>query len=135
MDPDPILAFNNQPLLTDTENSMEKDDILFNIPYPADQSLFGGVQILLNTAMGSGTLMIPYCYTCGIGNALIISALFSLISLGTLRLMIESPHKSHGYDYFGLFAKAFDPKYLWIVNSILVIVLFGNSHLSVCKVV
>ena len=72
MDPDPISAFNNQPLLTDTENSMEKDDILFNIPYPADQSLFGGVQILLNTAMGSGTLMIPYCYICGIGNALII---------------------------------------------------------------
>lgn len=116
---------NPQPLLDDSIEKPEDDDQLFNIDYPGDQSLFGGIQILLNTAMGSGTLMIPYCYTSGIGNALLISTIFCLISLGTLCLMIDTAHHSHGYDYFGLFAKAFSPKYLWIVDIILIIVLFG----------
>lgn len=112
-----------------TENSDKDylDDQIFNVPIPSDSSLFGAFQILINTAIGSGTLLIPYCYRLGIVFALLMSAIIGLISLGSFWMMIDAAYKTKKYDYRGLFMHLFNPKYIWVVDLIIFLVQVGSA--------
>ena len=101
------------------------DEPVFDIPVPGNSSMVGCVEILLNTALGSGTLMVPYCYTTGMVAAILISVLFAIIGYFALDLMIESSYYCKKYDYRGLFAHTFGKNRLWIVNVMIAIVQFG----------
>ena len=103
------------------------EEPLFSVPVPADSSMFSCFQILLNTAIGSGTLLIPYCYTLGIGTALLISLLFAVIAYMSLKYMIDAAFLTKSYDYRGLFARTFGQHRLWIINSMILLVQFGAA--------
>ena len=80
----PLLQSEHQ-LVTQGLDSREQceacdDEQIFDHPTEANSSFFHVFFILLNSAIGSGTLLVPYCYTSGIGTALIISAIFAFVS-------------------------------------------------------
>lgn len=123
------MAFvDSSPLLTDTEKFHENylDDDLFNVPIPGDSSMMGAFQILINTAIGSGTLMIPYCYKMGIGSALVMSAIIGCISLSSFWMMIDAGYFTRSYDYRGLFTKLFNEKWIWTIDIIIFLVQIGS---------
>ena len=70
--------------------------------------------------------MVPYCFTCGLGTALIISFFFAVLSYTSLLLLIDSSQNCHKYDYQGLFEYCFGQKRLWIVNTIIFLVQYGT---------
>ncbi|OHT08555.1 Transmembrane amino acid transporter protein [Tritrichomonas foetus] len=107
------------------DNKSNLDDQLFAISVPANSTLLGSFQLMLNTAIGSGTLLVPYCYTLGVGCALIISTIFALIAYTALYFMIKSSFFCQKYDYRGLFSHTFGEKRLWIVNVMIFLVQFG----------
>jgi len=120
------------PLLDTSQGADESnlnsylDDKLFNFPVPGDSSMFGTIQILLNTAIGSGTLMVPYCYKLGIGFAISLSLIIGLISLGTFWMMIDAAYKTKCYDYRGLFTYCYTDKHIWIIDLIIFLVQVGS---------
>lgn len=127
---------NDEPLLESadglkTEESLMvtglEDQKIFHTPMPEKSSLFDAFQLLLNTAIGSGTLMVPYCYTSGVGLSLIISFIFATIGYFTLSFMAESGYFTHTYDYRGLFAHTFGKNRLWIINVMITCVQLGAS--------
>lgn len=101
------------------QSSAADQDSIFDYKVPADTGAFGTYRILLNTAIGSGTLMIPYCFTCGVGISLIISFIFALLAYFSLMLLIDSSQYCHKYDYHGLFSHCFGKGKLWILNIII----------------
>lgn len=109
--------------LTDT-SYMDKD--IFIMDTAQDQNMFGAFQILINTAIGSGTLMIPYCYRLGVVSALLMSIVIGIISLSTFCMMIEAAYFTKKYDYRGLFTHLFNPKFIWIVDLIIFLVQIGS---------
>jgi amino acid permease len=112
--------------ITDTPYSID-EQLIFNEPMPENSTLFDSFQLLLNTAIGSGTLMVPYCYTSGVGLSLLTSLLFATIGYFTLNFMAESGYFAHKYDYKGLFEHTFGRDKLWIVNVMILCVQFGAS--------
>jgi amino acid permease len=98
---------------------------LFTIRTPSNCSLFQAFQVLLNTAIGSGTLMIPYTYICGIFLSFFISVLFALLSFLSMHFMIDAAFSVKRYDYNGLFDHCFGPRYRWILNLCIVLVQIG----------
>lgn len=130
MNDDPLL--DNDMLLRSkcdmTDATGPIDDMrIFNEPTPETSSLFDSLQLLLNTAIGSGTLMVPYCYTSGVALSLLISLLFATIGYFTLNFMAESGYFARKYDYKGLFEHTFGRGKLWIVNVMILCVQFGAS--------
>lgn len=121
---------NTEPLLSMTATKGEKedffDDPIFEKETHADSPMIGSIQILINTAIGSGTLMVPYCYTTGMGLALLISALFCVIGFASLSFMVLASHWTKTYDYYGLFASTFGEKRVWIVQTMIFLVQFGS---------
>ena len=117
----------NRPLLSD--NYDDSDECVFAHPTNGVQDIFGGVQILVNTAMGSGALLIPYCYTSGLASGIIIAGIFCILSTLSQWLMVQAAKESRGYDFCGLFEKAVGKKFVWIVHLIIVIVLFGVTSI------
>lgn len=108
------------------QSSAADQDSIFDYKVPADTGAFGTYRILLNTAIGSGTLMIPYCFTCGVGISLIISFIFALLAYFSLMLLIDSSQYCHKYDYHGLFSHCFGKGKLWILNIIIFLVQYGS---------
>lgn len=100
---------------------------IFHYQESQSSSLFDAFQLLLNTAIGSGTLMVPYCYTQGIALSALISAGFAIIGYFTLSFMAESGYFTHKYDYRGLFAHTFGQNKLWIINVMITCVQLGAS--------
>lgn len=123
--------------LYETSDAARVDDILipkglsgqriFHMPMHEESSLFDAFQFCLNTAIGSGTLMVPYCYTAGVGLYLIISLIFAVICYFTLAFLAESGYFVHAYDYRGLFAFTFGKSKVWIVNCIILCVQIGAA--------
>ena len=99
---------------------------VFHIPTESDSSMFSCWQIMLNTAIGSGTLMVPYCYMCGFGLSILVSALFGLLAYLALRFMIEAGQAAKTYDYHGLFEYCFGKKHMWIVDVMITLVQVGT---------
>ena len=121
----PATGVNSDYTITLTSSNVEKDSI-FDMPTPGDSSMFGGFQILLNTCIGSGTLMVPYCFTTGVGTELIISAIFCLVAFMALYFLIEASQYSGTYDYFDIFRSCFGKKHLWFLNLSVFLVQWGT---------
>ena len=119
-----------EPLLSLTHETLSSKDFLdekiFDNKEDGTSPLISSIQILVNTAIGSGTLMVPYCYTTGAGNALLISALFCFIGFATLSFFVLASHWAKTYDYHGLFAHTFGKKRVWIVQTMIFLVQFGS---------
>jgi len=120
------LLYESNPDQSDLNPSIE-DQPIFNEPMPSDSNMWGSFQIMINTAIGSGTLMVPYCYNIGVGLSLFISLFFATVGYFSLSFMAESGYFCHKYDYRGLFAFTFGKDKLWIVNSMIAMVQFGAS--------
>ncbi|OHT16877.1 Transmembrane amino acid transporter protein [Tritrichomonas foetus] len=130
------LLTNQDPLLeskslatvdTNTSNASKIDpNSIFDHYVPAESGVFGTFRVLLNTAIGSGTLMVPYCFTSGVGTALIISFFFACLAYASLLLLIDSSQYCHEYDYQGLFAYCFGKNRLWILNMVIFFVQYGT---------
>lgn len=101
------------------------DHNLFNIPVHANTPMFGTFLILLNTAIGSGTLMVPYCYKLGVFFSLIVAIVFAVVAYFSMHFMIDAGYYSKTYDYRGLFAHTFGYNKLWIINTMIFLVQFG----------
>ncbi|OHT07023.1 Transmembrane amino acid transporter protein [Tritrichomonas foetus] len=111
--------------VTLTSTNGEKESI-FDIPVPGDSSMFGCFQILLNTAIGSGTLMVPYAYTAGVGTELLISSVFCFVAYMALYFLIEASQYTNTYDYYGIFRSCFGQKYMWFLNLSIFLVQYGT---------
>jgi amino acid permease len=98
---------------------------LFAVRTASDTSLFRAFQVLVNTALGSGTLMIPYCYTCGVFLSFFISVFFALLSFLAMHFMIDAAFSVSRYDFNGLFDYSFGAKYRWTLNLCIVLVQLG----------
>ena len=120
------LLIETNPEQSDLNQNIE-DQPIFHEPTPSDSTMWGSFQIMVNTAIGSGTLMVPYCYNVGIGLSLFISFFFAALCYFTLSFMAESGHFTHKYDYRGLFAFTFGKNRLWMVNTMIALVQFGAS--------
>jgi amino acid permease len=105
--------------------------LLFDIPVPADTSMFGAFQILLNTAIGSGALMFPYCYTCGVALSPVISLRFGFFAYLSMHFMISAAHTTRKYDYHGLFEQSLGSRHLWLLHLMIVLVQFGAMMIYV----
>jgi amino acid permease len=112
-----------ESLVPDTEDSSES---LFDTSTPSDTSLFGASQILLNTAVGSGAIMIPYCFTTGICLELLISLSFATLSFLSMWFLIEAARASRRYDYQGLFDRCFGERYRWVLDVLIAPMQFGT---------
>lgn len=117
----------DKTLKTGADNIDPDQDLFVNYEPYSDKSMFGAFQILLNTAIGSGALMVPYIYQCGVINALLIGILFGFVAYMSQYYMIDAAHFSSEYDYRGLFGHCFGPKWVWIVNSMIAIVQTGTA--------
>lgn len=93
---------------------------------PSNSSFLGSVQILFNTAVGSATLLIPYCYTSGIIISLQISLLFCFMGFSSLSFFVLSSKYTSTYDYNGLFSSTFGRKSVWICHIMIFLVQFGS---------
>ena len=102
-------------LSTDITGKYYLDENIFDMPTPQDSTLFGTFQILINTAIGSGTLMIPFCYRLGIVFALFMSAIIGLISLGSFWMMMYAAFVVKKYDFRGLWNQLFKKNLIWIL--------------------
>ena len=113
-----------EPLLT------TEDATLTNETQPlqpsGQSSFFGSLLLLLNTTIGSGTLLIPYCYRCGLVLCLGISLVMSLIALASLFFLIDCAKITGARDYSHLFEISFGRKWTWIMNIWIILVLFGT---------
>ena len=120
-----------EPLLSLTQTSAPKkksylDERIFQDREDGTSPLISSIQILVNTAIGSGTLMVPYCYTTGCGSALLISVLFCFIGFATLSFFMLASKWTKQYDYHGLFSYTFGKKNVWIVQVMIFLVQFGS---------
>ena len=127
----PLLQSEHQ-LVTQGLDSREQceacdDEQIFDHPTEANSSFLHVFFILLNSAIGSGTLLVPYCYTSGIGTALIISAIFAFVALSAMNFLIYSSTKIKRYDYHEMFEYCFGKKKVWILNIMIFLVQFGSS--------
>ena len=133
--------FESEPILDQGANSrfeytastggIEDNESIYTIPVPADSNMFGCFQILLNTSIGSGTLMVPYSYTSGIGMELIISLAFAFVAFMAMYFLIDSSQYSNSYDYYGIFHSCYGSKFMWILNlSIFLVQLFMEWTLA-----
>jgi amino acid permease len=104
----------------------DHDDDLFDHKTPSTTSFLSAFIILVNSAMGSGTLQIPACYPAGMGFGLFMSALFALLAFLSMHFLIESAKSVHKYDYQGLFEISFGSKYNWILTAIIVFEQLGS---------
>lgn len=93
---------------------------------PGQSSLFGVLILLLNTTIGSGALLVPYCYNCGIALCIITSFVLGLISLWSLWMLIDCARVTRARDYSHLFTITFGRKYTWIMNVWITLCLFGT---------
>jgi len=112
---------NDIPLLSTSSPTQDTEGI------KSEGSSDGGVFLLLiNTTIGSGTLLIPYCFQCGLSLVLIVSFIMALVALWSLWMLIEAGTATRVYDYPGLFSVTFGQKYKWIMDLWIVLVLFGT---------
>ncbi|EAX91966.1 Transmembrane amino acid transporter protein [Trichomonas vaginalis G3] len=125
-----MIGLDSEPLVQSLSSSINPDNYLDEKIYqeetPSDSRILDSVQILCNTAIGSGTLMVPYCYTSGVGSSLLMSLLFAFIGFATLSFFCLASHFTKTYDYNGLFTTTFGKGYVWIVQTMIFLVQFGS---------
>ena len=107
-------------------NSQESEEHLISKPSQRKTSFFGVFLILINTTIGSGTLLIPYCFKCGLFLVLIVSFLLSLVALWSLFILVDVSLVTKCKDYPSLFAYTFGAKREWIMHVWIILVLFGT---------
>ncbi|KAH0787764.1 Transmembrane amino acid transporter protein [Histomonas meleagridis] len=114
------------PSTVEEKNEVDLDDRIFQEPTEEDSSLFGAFQILMNTAIGSGTLLIPFCYKLGIIFAILMSVIIGLISLGSFCMMMDAAYITKRYDFRGLWNQLFNKKLIFILDVIIFLVQIGS---------
>ena len=112
-----------EPLLTVDDGTQTVDN---NAPVSGQSTFLGALLLLLNTTIGSGTLLIPYCYRCGLALCLGISFIMAIIALCTLFMLIDCWKVTGARDYTHLFEISFGRKWTWIMNIWIVLILFGT---------
>lgn len=110
----------NEQLLQTSDLSQTQED------NKGKSRFFGAFLLLLNTTIGSGTLLIPYCYKCGLALCLLTSFAVSLIALASLWMLIDCANVTKARDYSHLFEITFGRKWTWIMNVWIILVLFGT---------
>ncbi|OHT12137.1 Transmembrane amino acid transporter protein [Tritrichomonas foetus] len=101
--------------------------VIEKVPSLKKKTSFPGIfLILINTTIGSGTLLIPYCFKCGLALVLIVSFILSLVALWSLFMLIDSSLVTQCKDYPSLFEVTFGRKWTWIMHVWIVLVLFGT---------
>lgn len=55
-----------------------------------------------------------------------MSFIIGILIFSTLTMMIEAAYVTHKYDFKGLFAHVFSPKYLWILHLIIFLLQIGS---------
>jgi amino acid permease len=108
----------------------QTSEYLFDVPTVSNTSLFAVSQILLNSAICAGTLMLPYCYTSGIAVAPLISLAFAALSYLSMHFMIACAHDVRAYDYRGLFDHCFGERFRWILNVMICLAQLGNLMIA-----
>lgn len=125
-----MINIDKEPILQSSSTFADPNDYMDEKIYqeemPADSKIIDSVQILCNTAIGSGTLMVPYCYTSGIGTSLLMSLLFAFIGFSTLSFFCLASHFTKAYDYTGLMTATFGKKTVWIPQTMIFLVQFGS---------
>lgn len=101
------------------------DANIFSTNVPADSSFTKCTLLILNTAVGSGMLLLPYCCKTGIFTSTLFSAFFGFLTVYSLIGMIEAGAATHCYDYKGLFTNLFGQKWVWIVHVVIALVQWG----------
>jgi amino acid permease len=105
--------------------SMDNED-LFDVHTPAQGSFLGTFLILINTAIGTGTLEIPTCYPAGYLLAIVLTAAFGVLTFLSVHFLVLASKYSHHYDYSGLFDFCFTKRYRWVLNLMIVLQQMGN---------
>lgn len=110
----------------DQYTSMQDSDATPEIEESKQISMFGLFLLLINTTIGSGTLLIPYCFKCGVVLVLITSFGMSIIALLTLFFLVDSSIATNLKDYPSLFAYSFGKKLTWIMHTWIILCIFGT---------
>ncbi|KAH0786479.1 Transmembrane amino acid transporter protein [Histomonas meleagridis] len=128
MSSQPLLESDGQISYVHSEQGeIINSDNVFDHPIEEKLSMGGCFLILVNTAIGSGTLLIPYCYTSGVFTSLLISLLFGIVSYIAMTCLIESGKNFRKYDYHELFAHCFGERWMWIPDLMIFLVQFGSA--------
>ena len=116
-----------EPVYTQSDNILQGQYTSISNDNKKSKSTFFGIfLILINTTIGSGTLLIPYCFNCGICLVLIVSFCLALVALWSLFNLIEASIQTGCKDYPTLFEHTFGRKWTWIMHTWIVLVLFGT---------
>ena len=94
-------------------------------------SMFGVLLVLINTTIGSGTLLIPYCFKCGLAEVIIVAFVTALIALWSLFMLYDAAHATGATDYPTLFQACFGRKWVFIMDTWIFLVLFGTTVIYV----
>ena len=116
-----------EPAYSQTDNLLQGNyTAISNNNQKPKSTFFGIFLILINTTIGSGTLLIPYCFNCGICLVLIVSFCLALVALWSLFNLLEASIQTGCKDYPTLFEHTFGRKWTWIMHTWIVLVLFGT---------
>lgn len=94
-------------------------------------NMFGVFVVLINTTIGSGTLLIPYCFKCGLALVIIVAFITALIALWSLFMLYDAAHVTGATDYPTLFQACFGRKWVFIMDIWIFLVLFGTTVIYV----
>lgn len=95
-------------------------------PPPKQLSWWGVFFVLINTTIGSGTLLVPYCFRCGLGLVLTIAGVMAGLAFFSLYMLLESSRQTGQVEYERLFAHCFGEKWVWIMHVWIIVILFGS---------
>jgi amino acid permease len=114
-----------QALLEPSAFATENIDNIFNYQTTPSTTMFGGFQILLNTTIGSGAVMVPYCFTVDVAMEFVISLIFAVLAWLSMHFLIEAARTAQKYDYQGLFDFCWGERKRWILDLFIVLTQFG----------
>lgn len=118
-------AFTN-PDISDVDTSSIGSKPVFD-NMDGQSNTFGVFQVLVNTAIGSGALLLPYCLLSGLVTSLMISVLFAFVTMVTHFMLIETAYFTRCHDYKTLFIHSFGKKFVPFLYLINFLICFGAS--------
>lgn len=127
IDIDAPLIGTSTSMYTDSCNEPVDTCSIFDVKVPADSSFMKCMLLILNTAIGSGMLLLPYCCKTGIITATLFSLFFGLLTTYALIGMVEAGSATHCYDYKGLFSRLIGQKWVWVVHIVIAFVQWGSA--------
>lgn len=97
------------------------DRILLKNPNSRNINFFWGFNILLNCAIGSDALYTPYCFECGILQAIFIAVGMAIITQLSIWLYSYTWQYSAGIDYTSMWVLIYGPRFKIVPNICLLI--------------